>query len=59
MELNAQPHELTAVARGGKSPRNRLNVRLDGTQSRSGRLGKEINLVTLPGFEPQIVRRLV
>jgi hypothetical protein len=40
----------------GNEPRQPLNRKLDGPQSRSGRFGEDTNLLPLPGFEPRTVR---
>jgi len=57
MEMSAQ-HHAPAVLALGREPRYRLNGRLSGPSSRSGRLTEEKIRLALSEFEPRIAHPL-
>jgi len=56
MEVSGQPHALTTLLLGEKSPHYPLNRRQGGPQIQSGCFVEEINLLLLPGYECQIIQ---
>jgi len=53
MEVSSHPGR-----RPYEEPQYLLNRRLGGLQGQSGHFGKDKNLLSLPGFEPQIIHSI-